>query len=238
MSTSDEHEPPSTDRRLAALSAQEESISPERAGLRRVADAVRRVIHAMHGVDADLAAFEDAGSALEAAAERLEGYETRSVHGFGEAANSGDPFGFFEFSPVLGRGNPLAAPLVLQQTDGQYIEATARFGAAYEGPPGCVHGGYVAAAFDDVLGLAQSLSGQHGMTANLTIDYRSPTPLHEELRFRGHFERAEGRKIFTTGTLHAGNRLCAEARGLFVSVDFDRFATLRAERERRRAERD
>ena len=26
------------------------------------------------------------------------------------------------------------------------------FGDAYEGPPGCVHGGFIAAAFDEVLG--------------------------------------------------------------------------------------
>ena len=51
---------------------------------------------------------------------------------------------------------------------------TATFGAAYEGPPGCVHGGFVAAAFDEVLGSTQSLSGEPGMTGRLTVNYRSP----------------------------------------------------------------
>ena len=37
------------------------------------------------------------------------------------------------------------------------------FGSAYEGPPGCVHGGFVAAAFDEVLGFVQSLGGQPGL---------------------------------------------------------------------------
>ena len=42
------------------------------------------------------------------------------------------------------------------------------------------HGGYVAAAFDEVLGLAQDLGGQSGMTGTLTIKYRRPTPLHAD----------------------------------------------------------
>ena len=58
------------------------------------------------------------------------------------------------------------------------------------------------------------------MTARLTIDYRSPTPLHTELRFDGRVIGVEGRKTFTEGTLHAGDRLCAESEGLFVAIDF------------------
>ena len=59
------------------------------------------------------------------------------------------------------------------------------FGPAYEGPPGCVHGGYIAAAFDELLGCTQTMTGAPGMTANLSIDYRTPTPLETELSFVG-----------------------------------------------------
>lgn len=75
------------------------------------------------------------------------------------------------------------------------------------------------------------------MTGRLVVHYRSPTPLHEPLRITGTFDRVEGRKIFTTGTLHAGSRLCAEAEGLFISIDFGRFAELKAAREQQRAAR-
>jgi len=34
----------------------------------------------------------------------------------------------------------------------------------------------------------------------------------------------DGRKVRTAGTLHAGNRLCAEAEGVFILVDHERFA--------------
>ena len=84
---------------------------------------------------------------------------------------------------------------------------------------------------DEVLGVAQSASGQPGMTANLTVDYRSPTPLLRELVFRGWCEKVEGRKIFTRGTLHSGDTLCAESSALFISMRPELFARLLALRD-------
>src|SRR3546814_2462142 len=119
---------------------------------------------------------------------------------------------------MLGRANPLAPPIELELLD-DCIIGRATFSAAYEGPPGCVHGGFVAAAFDEVLGSAQSLSGAPGMTGRLVVHYRSPTPLHTELRFEGRLESVSGRKILTRGELYAGYRLCAEAEALFISTE-------------------
>jgi acyl-CoA thioesterase FadM len=69
------------------------------------------------------------------------------------------------------------------------------------------------------------------MTGRLTIHYRSPTPLHEELTWEGEIARIEGRKIICTGRVHAGDRLCAEAEGLFVSVDFEKLKVMLDERD-------
>ena len=85
--------------------------------------------------------------------------------------------------------------------------------------------------FDEVLGMAQSMSGRPGMTATLTVRYRKPTPLHAELRFGGTLDRVDGRKLFTTGRCFNGDLLTAEAEGLFISVDFAKFARMMAERE-------
>ena len=41
------------------------------------------------------------------------------------------------------------------------------FGDAYEGPPGCVHGGFIAASFDEMLGFVAGATGKPGMTARL-----------------------------------------------------------------------
>ena len=43
----------------------------------------------------------------------------------------------------------------------------------------------------------------------------------------------DGRKTLTHGTLHAGDRLCAEAEGLFIAIDIMKMEKLRAEREKR-----
>lgn len=226
--------------RLADLAT--EVPDSRRSELRRMAAAARRLLHGMVMTDADEATLTDAADALEALADRFDRPGARSMHeGFGEAATSGNPSGFFEHSPMLGVANPIAPPIVMRTIDEVTMEGEVTFGAAYEGPPGHVHGGFVAAAFDEVLGAVQSLSAQPGMTGTLTVRYRSPTPLHEPLRYVGRLDGVDGRKVLTSGTLHAGDRLCAEADAVFISIDFSRMAELRqqrAEQEARRAERD
>jgi hypothetical protein len=205
--------------------------SDRRTELRRLADGMRGVLHRLVQTSAPIEMIAAAADELEALAARFAEHPNASIYeGFSEAANSGDPSAFFDHSPMLGRANPLAPPIEIW-LDGETMRGRACFGAAYEGPPGCVHGGYIAAAFDEVLGSTQSLAGNPGMTGRLTVHYRSPTPLHTELSFTGELERVEGRKIFTRGELRAGDRLCAEAEGLFISIDFTKFAALKAARE-------
>ena len=47
-------------------------------------------------------------------------------------------------------------------TDG--IAQARHYHAAYEGPPGYVHGGWVALTFDEILGMTNIASGHPGMT--------------------------------------------------------------------------
>ncbi|MEY2627995.1 MAG: hypothetical protein RJB08_1754 [Actinomycetota bacterium] len=140
---------------------------------------------------------------------------------------------FLDRSPISGSMNPIASPMriSIQYADPEHgIEASvtgrATYGLAYEGPPGCVHGGFVAAAFDEVLGQVQALSGEPGMTGELVVRYKAPTPLHVELVITGRIVRVEGRKIYTHATLKAGETLCAESEGLFISMNKEVFARL------------
>ena len=209
-----------------ARQGRESEPSPRQRELRRLADAGRAVVERLVATDASSEVLALAADSLQAVATSLGQAPVRSVYdGFAEAANAGDPHAFFDSSPIIGAANPLAPPLVLEAV-GDEVSGRARFGAAYEGPPGCVHGGYLAAAFDEVLGLAQSTTGKPGMTGNLTVRYRRPTPLREELVFRGWVERTEGRKIYTAGTVAAAadGQVTAEAEAVFVSVDFAKLA--------------
>lgn len=231
---------PDPERRLReALARIDTDVSPRRSAVRQLAAATRAVIDELVRTSADAEAVEEAAALVERAATLLaQGPLDRPYGGAAEASLGPDAGGgwsgdrsFLEFSPLFGQANALAPPLVIRAEAGA-VRATAVFGAAYEGPPGCVHGGFIAAAFDEVLGMAQSLTGNPGMTGRLTIRYRSPTPLHRPLALEGRVVRVEGRKIFTEATLHddAGT-LCAEAEGLFISIDFSKFADLLHERE-------
>jgi acyl-coenzyme A thioesterase PaaI-like protein len=134
------------------------------------------------------------------------------------------PQDFFPFSPMIGRYNALAPPLAVEVIDGA-VHGTGNLDAAYEGPPGCVHGGVIAALFDELLGVANISAGVGAMTGTLTITYRSPTPLKTDLTFAAKVQGVDGRKVRTMGTIHAGDRLCAEADGIFILVDHSRFLT-------------
>ena len=201
---------------------------------RRLASVMRLVIERLVESDAPEEELRRAADGLERYAEALTAHpRLRYAHGYAESANAGDVGAFFDQSPMIGLANPLAPPISISKTGERSARGNVRFGSAYEGPPGSVHGGYVAAAFDEVLGFVQSLGGRPGMTGTLTVRYRSPTPLHTELHFDVELSRSEGRKIFTTGQLTADGTLCAEAEGIFVSFHRDRLAGLESQRAER-----
>lgn len=228
--------------RIEAL--QSLTLTPRRREVRRLAAAMREVIDQLVSTTAGVEELGRAADGLERLAAHLrELPRGLTYRGFAESANAGaetgglqpgDPewYGFFDHSPIIGLANPLSPPMEMEYA-GDRVVGRVTFGAAYEGPPGCVHGGYVAAVFDELLGSAQSLSGDQGMTAHLGIDYRRPTPLGVELTLEAWLEQREGRKIHCRGTMHADGVFTAEAQGLFIAFDKERFqALLNARNER------
>jgi acyl-coenzyme A thioesterase PaaI-like protein len=200
---------------------------------RRLAAAMRLVIERLVASNAPEEELRRAAEQLERYAEHLATHpRLRHFQGYAESANAGDIGAFFDQSPLIGLANPLAPPIRLAKTGERTAEGRTSFGSAYEGPPGCVHGGFVAAAFDEVLGFTQSLGGSPGFTGTLTVRYRAPTPLHTELRFEGRIDRVLGRKTFATGSVFAGDVLCAEAEAIFVSAPPERFQSLLERRAR------
>ena len=181
----------------------------------RLAAATRRLLEAVVSVGADDAAFEAAADATDRVVQALD----VAARGEGEPAyrrtRSHDDY--LPRSPLLGTVHPAAVPFAWDFRAGRFV-AHGVAGAAFEGPPGYVHGGWVALMFDEALGVANVAAGHPGMTARLTIRYRHPTPLRTELRLEAWTTGRQGRRITTVGTLHAGETLCAEAEGLFVDL--------------------
>ncbi len=210
--------------RLAEALAGE--ASPTMQAAASVAEATRQLIQVLMATEAPVDDLERAAELVAQAASLLSGVPSRRPYeGFAESSMAGDERTFLQFSPLVGPANPLAPPIVMGVAD-EHVVGHVVFGDAYEGPPGCVHGGFVAAAFDEVLGFTMSFTGLIGMTGLLTVRYRKPTPLHRELRFDGRVDRVDGRKLYTSATLHDGDTLTAEAEALFVSVDPEVFVSL------------
>ncbi|MFI5395433.1 MAG: PaaI family thioesterase [Candidatus Binatia bacterium] len=185
---------------------------------RRLAAAMRKVIELLVTTEAPEDELCAAADRLERYARRLETQAQRHITwGSPEASIAGTTGGFFDLSPLIGLANPLAPPITLW-VDGNVVRGKVVFGWAYQGPPGYVHGGFVAALFDETLGFAQSMLATPGMTGTLTVRYRKPTPLYTELRIEATVQRVDGRKIFTEARLYAGETLTAEAEAIFISL--------------------
>jgi acyl-coenzyme A thioesterase PaaI-like protein len=124
------------------------------------------------------------------------------------------------FSPAMGPANPLAPDIEISVDDDNTVHGLVTLGEAYNGPPfDHAHGGVVALLYDDLVGMATMLGAGGGMTANLSIDYRRPTPLFKPLEITAWFDHTEGRKLYSQGTMPCEGELLSEAHGLFIRPD-------------------
>lgn len=181
--------------------------------------AVKRVVElsALLDVDAvDVGAVEALTAEVEAVADRLAPLPSLLAKG-GLASCGGHQGALLERSGIAGRSNPLAAPVQWVTGDDGITRGWATYSAAYEGPAGSLHGGFVAAAFDDLLGSAQTASGSAGYTGTLTVKMLRPTPLEKRIEYTAGVDRVEGRKIWVWGTADCEGARLAEAEILFIA---------------------
>jgi acyl-coenzyme A thioesterase PaaI-like protein len=129
------------------------------------------------------------------------------------------------FDVVIGRCSPLALPLSLE-FDPPFARARGTFTSPYEGPPGCIHGGVIAASFDIALSAAAVIAGAAGPTVSLGLRYRRPTLLREEVVFEAEVERREGARTHTVGRLLQRGEVTVEAQAVFAAIDRDRTRAL------------
>tara|TARA_B100000029_G_scaffold501061_1_gene573778 strand:+ start:194 stop:832 length:639 start_codon:yes stop_codon:yes gene_type:complete len=130
-----------------------------------------------------------------------------------------EPHECFPYSPLIGPLNPIAPPFRFWMENGVMF-AEGYFDSQYCGPPEGVHGGYVAAILDELLGVTCVLNGHGGYTGTLTIRYISPTPLDKTLNGKAWVKEINGRKASIVGELRDGDQICAEAEGLFIRPNF------------------
>jgi acyl-coenzyme A thioesterase PaaI-like protein len=131
------------------------------------------------------------------------------------------------YNPVYGPGNPLAAPLRVLRSDGGRISARVTLGKRFEGPPGLVHGGFIATLLDHVLARAARSAGRGGLTSTLSVRFRRPVPLGAALVLEATLEGTEGRRSTSRATLalaEAPDQPLAEGEAVLVSLRPERAA--------------
>ena len=200
---------------VESLSA--EQVQHLRAVFGPLTDSVRELIDATIRSEVDAEAVAAAKAEIDSATARL---RSRQLDGpFGVGISDGDqmPWG----NPVIGLRNPVAPPLILHRNADGGVYTDFHLGAAYEGPPGHVHGGISALVLDHVLGEAASNTENPRLTGTISLRYLRPTPLGA-LHAEAHITRTEGIKTHAVGYLADADGPTVEAEGLFITPKWAR----------------
>jgi acyl-coenzyme A thioesterase PaaI-like protein len=194
---------------LENLSA--DDVARLRAMYEPLTESVRALIDATIRTEVGAEAVAAARSEIDAATARLRSEQLDGPFGI-RFTTDGDqmPWG----NVVIGVRNPVAPPLVVEQSDSG-VFTDFHLGAAYEGPPGHVHGGVAALVLDHVLGAAASSQEKPRLTGTITLRYLRITRLGN-LHAEARITRTDGVKTFTTGHLADDEGVTVEAEGVFI----------------------
>lgn len=130
---------------------------------------------------------------------------------------------------VCGVANPYGLQLRFNESGPGEVTAEYTVPERYQGYPGVVHGGIVAAMLDEVCGRAH-MGGdppRFMFTARLEIRYRHNVPVGKPLRLVGRVARSKTRIATASGEIFdAEGDLLAEAEALLVDVPPDTVSTV------------
>jgi acyl-coenzyme A thioesterase PaaI-like protein len=184
---------------------------------RRVASLIRSVTGLVLSLEAPHAVLDRLIGALSSAEAELAALVPPDPAPRVGATAAADGRAYVDHSRDIGDFNPFF-PTYRMDVDGDRATGTVRFPIAYEGPPGIVHGGFLAVFFDSVIQHHNCDVGVAGKTTSLTVNYRRPTPLLSDLDFV--VERAvTDRRIVSTARLTAGGTVLCDAQMSAVAGD-------------------
>ena len=147
-----------------------------------------------------------------------EGWSTITIGGkpSGMPWSEDDITSVMPYSPISGKRNAIAPPLKLWKVSSNEVGGEVVFSPTYAGPPDAVHGGIIAAVFDEILAMANVIAGNAGFTGTLTIKYHKKTPLNTPIELWGMNVRKSGRKLVSHGEMRVNGVVTASAEGLFI----------------------
>jgi acyl-coenzyme A thioesterase PaaI-like protein len=195
---------------LENLSADE--VARMRSIYEPLTESVRALIDATIRTEVGAEAVAAAKAEIDAATARLRSQQVDGSYGIRFTAGGDQmPWG----NVVIGVRNPVAPPLVIEHSDDGGVFTDFHLGAAYEGPPGHVHGGVAALVLDHVLGAAASSQEKPRLTGTITLRYLRLTRLGE-LHAEARIERTDGVKTYAVGHLADDDGITVEAEGVFI----------------------
>ena len=140
----------------------------------------------------------------------------------GTASHSHNPYHFgncFGCGPENEEGLDLTV-----RFEGDFVRAELSFLERFEGGPGLVHGGAIAAFFDDLMGFVPLAHNAPGVTRKLDVNYLKPILLGVTLHGSAWMSKIDGRKMWAeaVGESEDGTRYI-EATALFLQVGAEHF---------------
>lgn len=190
-----------------------EDVIRLRAAYEPLTESVRALVDAVIRTEVPLQTVAEVQRDIDAVVQRL---RERQISGsFGvRTTRSGESVSWG--NAVVGIRNALAPPVVTHRDESGLVWADFELGAAYEGPPGHVHGGVSALILDHLLGEAASPDRKPRFTGSITVRYLRATRLGR-LHAEAIRTRADGVKVFCAGTIRDDDGITVEAEGVFIT---------------------
>ncbi|AQT80071.1 thioesterase [Mycolicibacterium litorale] len=193
------------------LSAEE--VARLRAVYEPLAESVRQLVDATIRTEVDEQTVAAVKADVDAAVARLRSRQIDGAFGV-RRTTSGESMSWG--NAVIGVRNALAPPLETHREPDGRRWTDFYLGAAYEGPPGHVHGGVSALILDHILGEAASPDGKPRFTGSITVRYVRATPLGP-LHAEAAITRTDGVKTFCAGHISDSQGVTVEAEGVFIT---------------------
>jgi uncharacterized protein (TIGR00369 family) len=126
---------------------------------------------------------------------------------------------------VCGRDNPSSLKARFYELDGGELLGVFRPLEIHQSYPGRLHGGVASALLDETIGRAinTTQSDAWGVTVELTVRFRKPVPLDDEVRAIGRITRDTSRLFEGTGEIVLPDgSVAVEASGRYMKMAIDR----------------
>jgi len=149
-------------------------------------------------------------------------YEGTNGIQLGAADGGAGNASLWEAHCVIGASNPHAPPVEVDTT-AEVVVGRVKWGAAYEGQKGYVHGGALASALDVVLGHAAAKLGRPAVTGTMTLRFLRPVPIDVDVTLQASLVDVDGRKVSVHADLVVDGDTAVVGDATFITVAAERF---------------